>query len=103
MLITGQCNDNPNQACSTAADCGSCSNAPQQPCEVNDDCSFGTCLEVLDNIDDGYDDPIFAPLIEVNTAVGALDGLPMIDRFKTGLMVLGLLSIGVVLILRYGR
>ena len=78
-------------------------NAPQQPCQSDPNCSFGSCDEVLDNIDDGFDDPIFAPLLTLSTVASTPTGMAAIDRFKSGLMVLGLLSIGVVLILRYGR
>jgi hypothetical protein len=95
-VIADRCDDNPNRTCVSNADCGSCSNSPLSPCENDGDCNFSLCLAGLTNIDNGFS---FFNL-EVTTAAGAAPSFPTMDAVKTGLLVLGLLSIGVVLILR---
>jgi hypothetical protein len=103
--ISGRCDDNPNRNCTTAADCGRCTNAPLQPCEINADCDFGTCEEGLTGTDSGQALDFFGIGVRRTSeeSPDAPTELPMVDPWKAGLLIVGLLTIGIALILRRVR
>jgi len=104
-LIAGRCNDAPNKSCTSNADCGRCANAPLEPCLSDVDCDFGTCEEGLTNTDNFSASDFFGIVVR-RTPQDPPDPptqLTLLDPLRTGLLIAGLLSVGIVLLLRRAR